>query len=331
MDSHLPHRNSKSLHFLAVLVSIGKLLSTVWGHHLTRQRRAVSTPADLIVNIQELVKTYPGKTPVEAVKGIDLSVARGELFGLLGPNGAGKTTTISVCTTRALPTSGQVTIAGVDVVAHPAEARRFMGMVTQFNTLDRQCTVWENLYFHCRYFGFSHAQASQKTTELLELFKLNERSKAFPRELSGGLAQRVQIARAIAHEPQVLFLDEPSAGLDPQTRLALWDIIRVLREKGITIVLTTHYMEEADQLCDRVAIIDHGKILVCDTPDRLKEQRWRAESFRTAPSGCAGGQFAHSVARLARRDCRGRPGFGIACVHRRKKWVAAGDCGAGGR
>ncbi len=230
----------------------------------------MSTPADLIVNIRGLVKTYPGKTPVEAVKGIDLSVVRGELFGLLGPNGAGKTTTISVCTTRALPTSGQVMIAGVNVVAHPAEARRFMGVVTQFNTLDRQCTVWENLYFHCRYFGFSHSQASQKTSELLELFKLTERSKAFPRELSGGLAQRVQIARAIAHDPQVLFLDEPSAGLDPQTRLALWDIIRVLREKGITIVLTTHYMEEADELCERVAVIDHGNILVCDTPDRLK-------------------------------------------------------------
>ena len=230
----------------------------------------MSTPADLIVNIRELVKTYPGKTPVEAVKGIDLSVTRGELFGLLGPNGAGKTTTISVCTTRALPTSGHVTIAGIDVVASPGGSPSLHGGGDEFNTLDRQCTVWENLYFHCRYFGLSHAHSSQKTAELLELFKLNERSKAFPRELSGGLAQRVQIARAIAHDPQVLFLDEPSAGLDPQTRLALWDVIRGLREKGITIVLTTHYMEEADELCDRVAIIDHGKILVCDTPDRLK-------------------------------------------------------------
>ncbi len=225
---------------------------------------------DAIVQISGLKKVYPGKVPVEAVKGLDLEVQRGELFGLLGPNGAGKTTTISICTTRALPSGGKVTIAGIDVVAHPAEARRYMGVVTQFNTLDRQCTVFENVYFHCRYFGMSHAQSTKKSHELIELFKLTEREKSNVAQLSGGLAQRVQIARAIAHEPQVLFLDEPSAGLDPQTRLALWDIIRVLRQRGITVVLTTHYMEEADALCERVAIIDHGKILVCDEPGKLK-------------------------------------------------------------
>jgi ABC-2 type transport system ATP-binding protein len=145
-----------------------------------------------------------------------------------------------------------------------------LGVVTQFNTLDRQCTVFENVYFHCRYFGMSHAQSTAKAHELIELFKLTEREKSNVAQLSGGLAQRVQIARAIAHEPQVLFLDEPSAGLDPQTRLALWDIIRILRQRGITIVLTTHYMEEADALCERVAIIDHGKILVSDDPGKLK-------------------------------------------------------------
>jgi len=130
--------------------------------------------------------------------------------------------------------------------------------------------VFENLYFHCRYFGIPHAEATKRSNDLLELFKLSEKAKASVRTLSGGLAQRVQIARAIAHNPEVLFLDEPSAGLDPQTRLALWDIIRELRQRGITIVLTTHYMEEADQLCGRVAIIDHGKILVIGTPEELK-------------------------------------------------------------
>jgi ABC-2 type transport system ATP-binding protein len=230
----------------------------------------VNNAADPIVDIRGLKKTYPGKVPVEAVKGIDLAVYRGELFGLLGPNGAGKTTTISICTTRSLPTGGAVSIAGIDSVAHPAEARRNMGVVTQFNTLDRQCTVFENVYYHCRYFGMSHAQSADKARELIELFKLTERENSNVAQLSGGLAQRVQIARAIAHNPQVLFLDEPSAGLDPQTRLALWDIIRELRQRGITIVLTTHYMEEADALCGRVAIIDHGKILVCDEPGKLK-------------------------------------------------------------
>ena len=223
-----------------------------------------------IVSIRGLTKRYAGKVPVEAVRNIDLTVKRGELFGLLGPNGAGKSTTISVCTTRTLPTSGSVVIAGLDVIAHPARARRRMGVVPQYNTLDRQCTVWENLYFHCRYFGYTSAAAGKRANELLEMFRLTERSKSFVRELSGGLAQRVQIARAIAHQPEILFLDEPSAGLDPQSRLALWDSIRQLLSQGITILLTTHYMEEADELCNRVAIIDHGKILVCDTPRNLK-------------------------------------------------------------
>jgi len=223
-----------------------------------------------IVSIRGLTKRYADKVPVEAVRNIDLTVMRGELFGLLGPNGAGKSTTISVCTTRTLPTSGTVEIAGLDVVATPAQARKHMGVVPQYNTLDRQCTVWENLYFHCRYFGYTSAAARKRANELLEMFRLTERSKSFVRELSGGLAQRVQIARAIAHQPEILFLDEPSAGLDPQSRLALWDSIRQLLSQGITIVLTTHYMEEADELCNRVAIIDHGKILVCDTPENLK-------------------------------------------------------------
>ncbi len=224
----------------------------------------------MIVAIEHLRKVYDGKQQVVAVDGIDLSVREGEIFGLLGPNGAGKTTTISICTTRALPTSGRVHIAGIDVVAHPAISRRQIGVVPQYNTLDRACTIFENLHFHCLYFGFSRADATARTRELLDQFHLTERAEARPQQLSGGLAQRVQIARAIAHRPKVLFLDEPSAGLDPQSRIAMWDAVRALRSQGITVVLTTHYMEEADELCERVAIIDHGKILVEDTPAALK-------------------------------------------------------------
>ncbi len=224
----------------------------------------------MIVEIEGLRKIYEGKQRVVAVDGIDLKVGEGELYGLLGPNGAGKTTTISICTTRALPTAGRVRIAGVDVVASPAIARKGIGVVPQYNTLDRACTIFENINFHCLYFGFSRAEAKERTNQLLAQFHLSERAGAYPAQLSGGLAQRVQIARAIAHRPKVLFLDEPSAGLDPQSRLAMWEAVRELRHEGITVVLTTHYMEEADELCDRVAIIDHGKILVEDTPAALK-------------------------------------------------------------
>jgi ABC-2 type transport system ATP-binding protein len=224
----------------------------------------------LIVEIEALTKIYESKLRVVAVDGIDLDLEQGEIFGLLGPNGAGKTTTISISTTRTLPTSGTVRIAGIDVVKHPAHARRHIGVVPQFNTLDRSLSVYENLYFHCRYFGFSHSEAKSRSLELLAQFLLTERKNAYPAELSGGLAQRVQIARAIAHRPRMLFLDEPSAGLDPQSRMAMWTAVADLRKEGITVLLTTHYMEEADSLSDRVAIIDHGRVLALGSPEKLK-------------------------------------------------------------
>ena len=226
--------------------------------------------SETIVEILGLRKVYPGKSPVTAVDGIDLHVTSGQIYGLLGPNGAGKTTTISIATTRAVPTAGSVKIAGVDVVASPALARRSIGVVPQYNTLDRACTVAENIVFHCLYFGMSRAEAKARTAQLLDQFRLSDRAAMYPQALSGGLAQRLQIARAIAHRPKVLFLDEPSAGLDPQSRIAMWEAVQGLRGEGITVVLTTHYMEEADELCDRLAIIDHGKILIEDTPAALK-------------------------------------------------------------
>ena len=224
-----------------------------------------------IVEIESLSKVYEGKQRVVALDGVDLEVKQGEIFGLLGPNGAGKTTTIGICTTRTLPTSGTVRIAGIDVVSLPAQARKIIGVVPQYNTLDRSLTIYENLYFHCRYFGFSHSSAKSRSLELLSQFLLTERKDATPNQLSGGLAQRVQIARAIAHRPTVLFLDEPSAGLDPQSRIAMWTAVQGLRKEGITVVLTTHYMEEADELSDRVGIVDRGRMLALGSPQKLKD------------------------------------------------------------
>ena len=229
---------------------------------------------DAIIRTRALTKVYVApngsRMPTPAVDRLDLAVRHGEIFGLLGPNGAGKTTTIGMLTTRVVPTSGEAWVGGVDVVAEPALAKQLIGVVTQTNTLDRSLSVYENLYFHGRYFGMSARDAKAEAFSLLERFHLADRRDADVAALSGGMAQRLMVARSIMHRPAVLFLDEPTAGLDPQSRLSLWEAVHDLNAAGQTILLTTHYMEEADQLCQRLAIMDHGTILALDTPAALK-------------------------------------------------------------
>jgi len=232
--------------------------------------RAEPDTQDGVIHTDDLTKVYAG-TDFAAVDKLNLDVRAGEIFGLLGPNGAGKTTTAGMLTTRVVPTSGRAFLAGVDVAAHPALAKQLSGIVSQQNTLDRQLSVFENLYFHGRLFGIGAKASRQIATDLLEQFQLSRWAKASVYALSGGMAQRLMVARAIFHRPSVLFLDEPTAGLDPQSRLALWDLLGELHDQGQTILLTTHYMEEADRLCQRVAIMDHGRILALDTPAALKE------------------------------------------------------------
>src|ERR1700740_2448168 len=225
----------------------------------------------LAIRTEDLRKTYKtSRGDVQAVRGIDLSVSSGQFFGLLGPNGAGKSTTIGMLTTLVLPTGGRAWGAGLDVVADPVRVKRRIGVVTQNNPLDMQLTGAENLEFRSRFFGLSLREASRRAEQLLEVFGLADRRKAMSTDLSGGQARRLLIARALVHRPDVLFLDEPTAGLDPQTRVNLWDILRVLHDEGQTVLLTTHYMEEAEALCDRIAVVDHGLVLAAGTVDEPK-------------------------------------------------------------
>jgi ABC-2 type transport system ATP-binding protein len=249
--------------------------------------------ADAIIRTSGLRKTYPGG--IEAVKGVDLEVLAGEIYGLLGPNGAGKTTTIGMLTTRVIPTGGEALVGGVDIIKDPAVAKQVIGVVPQTNTLDRAMSVAENLEFHGRYFGMSAKQARSEAHDLLVRVRLADRANAPVMALSGGMAQRLMVARAIFHRPQILFLDEPTAGLDPQSRLALWEILGELHADGQTILLTTHYMEEADKLCDRVAIMDHGLILALDTPAALKQTVGAERVVRVVAEGDLE-KLAHHIA-----------------------------------
>ena len=225
---------------------------------------------DFSVEVQELVKRYP-RSSRNAVDGVSFAVKRGEIFGLLGPNGAGKTTTIGVLTTPINPTSGRAYISGIDVVADPIAAKQRIAVVPQRPNLDQSLRVREILTFHAAYHGLPRAEREVRADTLLRELGLEGRGKEKIGRFSGGMGQRVMLARALMHRPDVLFLDEPTNNLDPQTRLFLWERIQALHVQGMTVLLTTHDMEEADRLCERIAIMDNGKTLVIDTPDALKK------------------------------------------------------------
>ncbi len=232
----------------------------------------MATPHDVspAVEVRDLVKRYP-KAPVNAVDGVSFEVRRGEIFGLLGPNGAGKTSTIGVLTTSVVPTSGSAGIMGLDVAHDPIGIKQRIAVVPQQSNLDRSLRVREILTFHAAYHGVPKKQREERADALLDELGLGDRKRDKVSRYSGGMSQRLMIARALMHGPDVLFLDEPTNNLDPQSRLFLWDRIRELNAQGLTILLTTHDMDEADQLCERIAIMDHGKILVNDVPSELKK------------------------------------------------------------
>jgi len=223
----------------------------------------------VIIKTNALTKSY-GK--IQAVRNIDLSIEKGEIFGLLGPNGAGKTTTIGMLCTIVRPTSGSALIAGYDVIKEPAQVRRKVGIVFQDPTLDTVLTGQENLELHARLYGVPSDIREKRITEMLELVDLKQRSNDITRTYSGGMRRRLELARGLLHRPAVLFLDEPTLGLDPQTRARIWEYIKKMAQmEQTTVVLTTHYMEEAEQVCDRVGIIDHGRIIALNSPENLKE------------------------------------------------------------
>jgi ABC-2 type transport system ATP-binding protein len=225
------------------------------------------------VVVRDLVKTYAAtrKAPaVEAVRGLSFEVKAGEFFGLLGPNGAGKSTTLGCITTLVRPSRGQIEVDGIDVVARPADAKRRIAVVPQTRNLDRDLTAREVLVYHGRYFGLPAGVRESRAERLLDELQIADKANAKPPTLSGGQQQRLLIARALMHDPKVLLLDEPTTGLDPQARRRLWETLAALHRRGLTLILTTHYMEEADRLCERLAIVDHGRILTLDTPGGLK-------------------------------------------------------------
>ncbi len=253
--------------------------------YMKGQVTGTTTNNGAAVEAEALVKRYDGRDGgIEAVRGVDLSVRTGEVFGFLGPNGAGKSTTVKMLTTLLTITSGTARVAGVDVRTDPDEVRRRIGVALQEAGLDPRQTGRELLILQARLFGLSPDEAAQRARSLLALVELEDAADRRIKGYSGGMKRRLDLASALVHEPEVLFLDEPTTGLDPASRLTVWDEVRRINERGTTVFLTTQYLEEADQLCDRLAIIDDGRIVREGTPERLKAELRERQGLATEPT-----------------------------------------------
>lgn len=239
----------------------------------------------IAIEAEQLVKTYTGRSgTVEAVRGVDLRVDSGEVFGFLGPNGAGKSTTVRMLTTLMTITSGTAKVAGVDVAKDPNSARNKIGVALQEAGLDPRQTGRELLILQAQLFGVSASEAKTRAATLLDLVQLNDAADRRIKGYSGGMKRRLDLASALVHEPEVLFLDEPTTGLDPASRITVWDEVRRINERGTTVFLTTQYLEEADQLCNRLAIIDGGRIVREGTPTELKNDLKQRNDLKQDPT-----------------------------------------------
>ena len=273
-----------------------------------------------VIDARELRKRFPGGRgqDIEAVRGVSLRVARGEIVGFLGPNGAGKTTTLRMLTTLLPIDGGSATVAGLDVRRQPGQVRARIGYVSQLGGADELATGRENLTLQGRLYGGSRADVARRVGEVLERFDLAGFADRRVRTYSGGQRRRLDVALGVVHEPEILFLDEPSTGLDPQNRASLWDHIRGLRDRGTTVFLTTHYLDEADVLCDSIVIIDHGTVVAEGSPRALKQEVAGDAIVLVTRDAEAGGRAAAALAGQAGvRDLAVAGGHGAAVRPRR--------------
>ena len=257
-----------------------------------------ATDTEVVIRAKNLTKKYKDFV---AVDGIDFEVKRGESFGLLGPNGAGKSTTMKMISSVSQRTGGELTILGKEPNTHGPEIRAHLGVVPQKDLLDRELKAWENLFTYGRYFGLSRKFLKQKVEELLEFAQLTEKRNSKADDLSGGMQRRLAIARGLVNEPEILMLDEPTTGLDPQARPILWDRLFRLKEQGVTLVITTHYMDEAEQLCDRLIVMDKGKIMAEGSPAALIKQYSSKEVVEVRFGTDKNEKFAPQLEKLADR------------------------------